>query len=43
MFEEIKRIVDRDVLLAYQDFNQWFKMHTNASDLQLGVVISHNV
>ena len=40
-FYEIKWIVFRNALLAYPDFNEEFKMHTDASDFQLGAVISH--
>ena len=38
-FDEIKRIVARDTLLTYTDFNETFKTHTDASTLQLGAVI----
>ena len=31
-FEEIKRVVDDDVLLAYSDFSEWFRVTTHASD-----------
>ena len=31
----------RDTLLAYPDFNETFKINTNASVFQLGAVISH--
>ena len=41
-FDEIKRIVARDTLLAYPDFNKTFKIYTDARNFQLGVVISHN-
>lgn len=41
-FEKIKRIVAREVLLAYPDFNLPFDIHTDASKLQLGAVISQN-
>ena len=41
-FKEIKRIVDCDVLLAYLDINDWFKIHTNDSDLILGEIIIQN-
>ena len=34
-FNEIKRIVARDSLLTYQDFNETLKIHTNASVFQL--------
>ena len=39
-FNEIKRIVARDTLLIYPYFNEEFKVHTDASDFQLGAVIS---
>ena len=39
-FEKIKRIVARDTLSTYPVFNETFKIHTNASALQLGAVIS---
>ena len=39
-FEKIKRIVARDTLLTYPDFNETFRIHTDASVFQLGVVIS---
>ena len=38
-FDKIKRIVARDILLDYPGFNGEFKIHTDASDLQLGVVV----
>ena len=31
-----------DNLLTYPDFNETFKIHTNASTFQLGAVISQN-
>ena len=37
--DEIKRIVDRNSLLTYPDFNENFKIHTDASDFKLGAVI----
>ena len=37
--DEIKWIVARNDLLAYPDFNEEFKIHTNASDFQLGAFI----
>ena len=40
-FEKIKRMGARDTLLAYPDFNETFKINTNASVFQLGAVISH--
>ena len=39
-FDEIKRTVTHDTLLAYSDFNKRFNIHTDASDHQLGPVIS---
>ena len=41
-FEEIKRIVAHDILLDYPDFNEEFKIHTNAWYFQLGVGIILN-
>ena len=38
-FDKIKRIVDPDNLLTYLDFNETFKIHTDASAFQLGAVI----
>ena len=37
---KIKRIMAWDTLLTYPDFNETFKIHTDASVLQLGAVIS---
>ena len=42
-FDEIKRIVDLNTLLTYPNFNEIFKIHTDASDFQLGAVISRKV
>ena len=39
-FDKIKRIVARDTLLTYSDFNEKFKINTDASAFQLGAVIS---
>ena len=39
-FEKIKRIVSRETLLAYPNFNEPFEIHTDASKQQLGAVIS---
>ena len=41
-FENIKRIITRETLLMYPDFNQVFDIHTDASKTQLGAVISQN-
>ena len=39
-FNKIKRIMARDTLLTYPDFNEAFKIHTDASTFQLGLLIS---
>ena len=39
-FNKIMWIMARDNLLTYPDFNETFKIHTDASVLQLGVSIS---
>ena len=39
-FDAIKRVIGREVLFAYLDFNAPFEIHTDASKLQLGAVIS---
>jgi RNase H-like domain found in reverse transcriptase len=36
----MKRIVATDVLLAYPDFSKKFEIYTDASDKQLGAVIT---
>ena len=41
-FHAIKRIIGREVLLAYPDFNAPFDIHTDASKTQLGAVISQS-
>ena len=38
----MKKIISWDVYLAYPDFNQYFDVHTDASNVQLGVCISQN-
>ena len=40
-FDKIKRIVARDTLSTYPDFNETFKIHTDVSLFRLGAVISH--
>ena len=40
-FDKIKHILAFDTLLTYPDFNEIFKIHTNASAFQLRAVISH--
>jgi RNase H-like domain found in reverse transcriptase len=39
-FNMAKKIIAREVMLAYPDFNKPFKIHTDASHYQLGAVIS---
>ena len=39
-FEAIKRVIGREVFLGYPHFNAPFEIHTDASKLQLGAVIS---
>ena len=39
-FDSIKRVIGREVLLAYPDFNPPFEIHTDASNLKIGAVIS---
>jgi len=41
-FDTIKRIISRDTLLTYPDFNKPFILHTDASHEQLGAVISQD-
>lgn len=39
-FDDIKRIVSREVLLSFPKFNKTFEIHTDASKYQLGAVIA---
>ena len=39
-FDAIKRVIGRKLLLAYPEFNAPFEIHTDASKLQIGAVIS---
>ena len=39
-FEQIKKVVSRETLLHYPNFNEVFEIHTDASHTQLGAVIS---
>ena len=41
-FDAIKRVIGREVLLAYPDFNAPFQIHTDACKTQIGAVISQN-
>ena len=38
-FDDIKRVIGREVLLAYPEFNAPFEIHTDASKLQIGAVL----
>ena len=42
-FDKIKRIVASNTLLTYPDFNETFKIHTDAIKFQLGAVIIQKV
>ena len=39
-FENIKNIINNEVILAYPDFNTGFDIHVDASNTQLQAVIS---
>eukprot|EP00957_Ditylum_brightwellii_P169418 12894830-Ditylum_brightwellii.AAC.1 len=39
-FEKAKKRISQEMLLAYQDFNTPFEIHTDASDTQPGAVFS---
>ena len=39
-FDAMKKIISGDILLAHPDFNKPFNIHADASDCQLGLVIS---
>ena len=41
-FQTAKKIIAREVMLAYPDFSKPFEIHTDASHYQLGAVISQN-
>lgn len=41
-FDDAKKIIAKETLLAYPDFNKPFIIHTDASHLQLGAVISQD-
>ena len=41
-FKELKRMVSAETLLSYPDWKLLFTVHTDASDKQLGAVISQN-
>ena len=37
-FDAIKRVIGRELLLSYPDFNAPFEIHTDASKLQIGAL-----
>jgi len=39
-FDNMKKILAREVILAFPDFNKPFEIYTDASDTQLGAVIT---
>src|SRR5210317_1214655 len=41
-FEDMKQLVARETMLSYPDFNKEFHIHTDASAIQLGAVISQD-
>ena len=41
-FNEIKKVISRDVLLSYPDFSKPFVIYTDASKVQLGAVITQD-
>jgi hypothetical protein len=41
-FDTVKRLIGREVLLAYPDFNAPFQIHTDASKTQIGAIMSQN-
>lgn len=41
-FDTMKRIISKETLLAYPNFNETFDIHTDASHTQLGAVISQD-
>ena len=41
-FDNMRKLVAREVILSYPDFSKEFEIHTDASKLQLGAVISQD-
>ena len=41
-FEDIKKVMAKETILTYPNLNEVFEIHTDASDRQLGAVISQN-
>jgi hypothetical protein len=42
-FENIKNIICREVMLTFQEFSKPFHIYTDASDTQLGAVITQDL
>ena len=40
--EDIKKVTGKETILNYPNFNEIFEIHTDASNMQLGAVISRN-
>ena len=41
-FDSMKWIIARETILAFPNFNKSFHIHTDASDFQMGAVISQD-
>jgi hypothetical protein len=41
-FQEIKKLISKNTMLIFPDFNKVFEIHTDASDYQIGSVISQD-
>ena len=39
-FDEMKKVMAKETILNYPDFNKFFEIHIDVSDRQLGAVIS---
>jgi RNase H-like domain found in reverse transcriptase len=39
-FEDMKKLIAKEILLTYPNFNKTFEIHTDASKVQLGACIS---
>ena len=42
LFDSMKKTISKETILAYPDFSKPFNLHTDASNQQLGTVISQN-
>ena len=41
-FDDVKRTITRDVMLAYQDYSKAFVIYTDASTRQLGAIVTQD-